>query len=159
MAPEVLYRVIYGKSDISHDADALAKAARLTIRDAILYDHCRHRVCYADYPGMVPQKGASVRGTWVDGLTDEDVRCLDWFEGPEYVREKVQPWFLKADGEGADGAREGLVDDVAIERETETYIFIGGADHLESEEWDYEHFRTEKLGNWADASHEYAGKS
>lgn len=34
-----------------------------------------------DYPGVVPRKGKSVRGTLVENLTQADVNRLDDFEG------------------------------------------------------------------------------
>ncbi|KAG6909073.1 hypothetical protein DXG01_002227 [Tephrocybe rancida] len=56
----------------------------------------------AKYPGMVPYEQSrilighelspeerSVRGTLITGLSDKDIRLLDMFEGPEYVREGV----------------------------------------------------------------------
>jgi hypothetical protein len=151
MAREVLYRVIYGSTNIADKPNALAKAAKLSIHDAILHDYCRHRVAHADYPGMVPQKGASVRGTYVAGLTDGDIRNLDWFEGSEYVKERVRPFLLKPDGMNG-GLRE------AERVDAETYIFTGGFGRLEEAEWDFEHFRKEKMQNWADYSEEYAGE-
>jgi len=88
-----------------------------------------------------------VRGTYVTGLTDENVRSLDWFEGEQYERVKVRVVLLK------DGVEGGVGEEV---KEAETYVFTAGDEALEKKEWDYEVFRREKLGNWADRSEEYA---
>ncbi|GAA6011165.1 hypothetical protein JCM10207_005520 [Rhodosporidiobolus poonsookiae] len=71
----------------------------LTTRDAVLLDHARLHVEGEDYPAVVSTADgekvlarrlsldeASVRGVLVTGLTDEDVRLLDEFEGDEYTR-------------------------------------------------------------------------
>lgn len=151
MARAVLYRVIYGQSNISNNPEAVAQASKITIQDAILHDHCRHHVKYADYPGMIPEKGKSVRGTYVTGLTDNNICSLDWFEGSQYVKIKVKPILLKRDGNGAFKEDE--------EVEAETYIWTAGEGQLDmKEEWDFEHFMKAKIQNWADYSVEYAGK-
>jgi hypothetical protein len=151
MAPEILHRVLFGTSNLSSHPTLHAAASKLTITSAILHDYCRHKVLYADYPGIVPQQGASVRGTFVTGLTDENVRSLDWFEGTEYERVKVAVVLLR-DGEDRDVEGSEV-------KEAETYVFTAGDGSLEKEEWDYEVFRREKLGRWADRSEEYAGES
>jgi hypothetical protein len=146
MAPEVLYRVCFGESR-RRDTAAIAK---LSIRPAILHDHCRHKVIVVDYPAVIPQTGASVRGTYVTGLSDRDIRNLDWFEGDEYARKFVMPVLLKENQKGE------MIE--AGEMVAETYIWVDGVERLEKVEWDYDHFRKEKLKNWADTSSEYAGK-
>ena len=141
MAREVLHRVCHGKSK---PTEAQQKA--FTIIPAILHNHCRHRVKYADYPGTVAQAGHSVRGTYVTGLTDKDILRLDTFEGDEYARRHVQVRLLR--GTGPFEEKE--------EVSTATYIFIGGDDRLEKREWDFEEFRNEKMkGRWSDDSVEY----
>lgn len=154
MAPEILYRVIYGKSNVSSDAAASAAAAKLTIQPAILHDYCRHRVKYADYPGIVPEKGREVRGTYVTGLSDDNMAKLDTFEGSEYLKERVRVVLLRDAKVGGD-VHEGVEDEVV---EAKTYVFINGEGELEKVEWDYEVFRRERMFLWADKSEEYKGK-
>jgi hypothetical protein len=92
MHPNILRRVI--GNDGSH----------LSICPAVLLHFTRHKVKFADYPGIVPYLDAkaslldgkelnfdeqSVRGTFVSGLTSHDIHCLDVFEGSEYSRVKV----------------------------------------------------------------------
>ena len=91
-----------------------------------------------------------MRGTYVSGLTKEDIERLDWFEGSEYRRRKVTVALLKPD------SQHNLVEQDKVE--TETYVFTAGNDRLKKEEWDYEVFRREKMHRWADKSEEYAGK-
>jgi hypothetical protein len=151
MAPQVLYRVIYGTSKIRDHPVLVARAALLTIQPAVLHGYCRHRVRYADYPGIIPQEGESVRGTYVTGLTEMDMLRLDYFEGAEYRRDKVQA-VLVAEGETHAGADAKTVD-------TETYVYTAGNDRLEMVEWDFDSFVKNRMpGNWAnDGSEEYEG--
>lgn len=149
MAREILYRVCYGSSNVSHDPFKAKFAASLSIKNAILHDYCRHKVDRADYPGIIPEKGRTVRGTYVTGLTEHDIQLLDWFEGSEYTRQQVAVSLLEADAEN------NLVE--GSEVQTETYVFTAGRDQLETAEWDYEVFRREKIHRWADLSGEYDG--
>jgi hypothetical protein len=151
MAPEILYRVCYGTHDFSNDTFKADLAASLSIKPAILHEYCRHRVEQADYPGIIPEKGHTVRGTYVTGLTEHDVMHLDAFEGSEYRRRKVKVVLLKPDGQN------DLVESGG-EVQTETYVLTAGFHRLEKEEWDYEVFRKEKLYRWVDQSVEYEGK-
>lgn len=143
MAREILFRVIYGDGQVSRDPAKAILAKQVNIRPAILHDHCRHRVRDADYPGVVPQNGQTVRGTYVTGLTDGDIARLDVFEGYDYTRQFVK---VKVDGLG-DGE----------EVTAETYMWTGGEDSLEKKEWDYEEFRKEKLHRWTGTSPEFQG--
>ncbi|KAF9243516.1 hypothetical protein BU15DRAFT_86460 [Melanogaster broomeanus] len=90
MHPSILRRVI--GNDGSH----------LQICPAFLPDYTRHQIRDADYPGIVPYSRSRamfdhdleledrcVRGSLVIGLSDEDIRLLDIFEGNEYTRERV----------------------------------------------------------------------
>ncbi|KAF9223653.1 hypothetical protein BS17DRAFT_781006 [Gyrodon lividus] len=90
MHPTILKRVI--GNDGSH----------LQICQALLPDYTRHQISGADYPGIVPYsqsramfdhdlepEARSVRGSLVVGLSSEDIRLLDIFEGNEYTRELV----------------------------------------------------------------------
>ncbi|PKS10847.1 hypothetical protein jhhlp_002604 [Lomentospora prolificans] len=129
MAPEVLFSVIYGQKKPGKVFEDLH-----TINPAILNGHVRRRVSFADYPGVVPQEGESVRGMYVTGLTDANIGRLDVFEGVEYVRRKVQVRLIETDEV----------------KETETYIYLH-PDHLEKGEWDFEHFKKEKLALWSRA--------
>lgn len=145
MAKEVLYRVIYGTSNLATRPEFAPLAANVSIRDALLHNYCRHHVAHADYPGMIAEAGKSVRGTYVTGLTDGDIWRLDCFEGSEYERKVVKCVLL---GEG--GEEIGEV-------EAETYVYVAGEDRLEKGEWSFEFFRKEKLKNWADGE-EYEGE-
>ncbi|PYH69280.1 gamma-glutamylcyclotransferase family protein [Aspergillus vadensis CBS 113365] len=104
MAPPILHRVTHG-----HATPEPWQKALLTIKPAILHGYRRHRVLYADYPGIIPTTlsssssgavdggdtaaaggEASVLGTVVWGLTDGDVYRLDRFEGNEYEKRVVR---------------------------------------------------------------------
>ncbi len=124
---------------------------RLTVKPAILHNYCRHKVHRADYPGIIPQEGKSVLGVYVTGLTGNNIRNLDWFEGPQYSREKVKVKLLEGVKVMELGGTEGQ------EVEAETYVFKYPED-LEDAEWDFHEFMKEKLHRWADTSEEYAGQ-
>ena len=152
MAEKVLQRVCYGDSS---PENPLIKTSKITTNDAILHNHRRQRVKGADYPAIVPHEGASVRGTYVTGLTDADVWRLDIFEGSDYRRDKVKPRLLTQVDD-----KEGKETVEGKEVEAETYIFSAGPDELEDSEWDFEEFQREKLCFWvgAEGSGEYAGR-
>lgn len=152
MAPEVLHRVIYGSS--RH-----LPSASLTITPALLPDYCRHRVRSVDYPSIIFEPGHTVRGTYVTGLTPQNMQCLDWFEGSQYERKVVTVKILAPkDEELVHGSSSIMAEAVEteVEKQAQTYVFID-LNSLEKGEWDFELFRAEKLKNWADESEEYAG--
>jgi len=144
MVPQVLQRVTN-----------LPSIAHLKIYPAILPDHSRHHVRYADYPGMIAHPGSSVRGTYVVGLSDRDVGRLDTFEGSQYVRVKVQVWLLPdedaKEGKATEEAKNGGEHEYVA---AETYIFKDENDLLKKE-WDYEVFKREKMSRWVGESDEY----
>lgn len=72
MEPQVFFRVCYYTKDPSDDIKA-----RHTFRPAMLHDYCRHRVKYADYPGMIEEPGQTVFGMVVDGITKDNLERLD----------------------------------------------------------------------------------
>jgi hypothetical protein len=137
MAPFVLYRVCYGSS-----ATEPWQRNLLTVRPAILRHHQRHRLKEADYPAVLhcSQSDACVRGTFVTGLTDEDLWRLDIFEGKEYERRRVRVQILDEEGREIEDA------------DAETYIWIADENLLEKREWDFEEFVREKMMlKWVDS--------
>lgn len=142
MAPQVLYRVIWG----SQTPPTPAHASLLHIRPAILPSHRRHRVRHADYPAILPSSDpdACVRGTLVTGLTDGDIWRLDIFEGSEYSRQKVQVKILrKTSDDGGENNKEE-----EQEAECETYIWTAAPSRLETSEWDFDEFVRDKMKRW-----------
>ena len=153
MAPKVLHRVCHGS--MAED-NPIYKSHAFKTFPAVLQNHQRHKVKHADYPAVVPCPGSSVRGTYVTGLTSNDIWRLDLFEGDEYSRVKVKCNVLKEVGnESGEGNVEGE------EVEAETYIWIAGRDRLEEEEWDFREFQREKMRFWvgAEGEGEYAGRA
>jgi hypothetical protein len=146
MAPQVLYRVLFGDSKPPKKL-----RDQLTIVPAVLPSYCRHKVYMVDYPGIIPQEGKSVLGVYVTGLNDTNIRRLDAFEGDQYRREKVKVKLLEGVQNLQVGGTEGR------ELEAETYIFIDKG-YLAEEEWDFQEFVTEKMWRWADTSNEYDGE-
>ncbi|KAH8766905.1 AIG2-like family-domain-containing protein [Hyaloscypha sp. PMI_1271] len=140
MAPEVLHRVCYGPGAVGNDPAKTFLASQLLVQPAILHDYCRHRVRGCDYPGIVPETGHTVRGTFVTGLTDGDIFRLDAFEGNEYERIKVKVELVEVSGRFV---------------EASTYMYAAGEECLEKKEWSYEEFRRDKIHRWADDSNEY----
>ncbi|KAA8900726.1 hypothetical protein FN846DRAFT_958066 [Sphaerosporella brunnea] len=137
MSFKVLSRVIYRTTDpdpwLFQD---------LQIKEAILHGYCRHQVRFADYPGIIAEAGKSVKGMYVTGLRDMEIRRLDTFEGDEYTREVVTARLLNPDG------TEG--EDV----QCSAYVYRDES-NLIKEEWDFDAFVAEKLHRWVGASKEY----
>jgi gamma-glutamylcyclotransferase (GGCT)/AIG2-like uncharacterized protein YtfP len=133
MAPEVFFSVCYGDKNPPDVIKGLH-----TFTPAILDKYCRHRVKHAEYPGIIPEDGHCVRGIYATGLTDANLSKLDYFEGSEYRRDKVSVTLLQnVHGKEEEG-------DV---KETSAYVFLY-PEQLEKIEWDFEHFRKEKMGMW-----------
>lgn len=155
MAPQVLHRVCHGSDD---PFNPIYAAHQLKTTPAILHNYRRHRVRHADYPAILSVTGdanATVRGTFVTGLTDADIWRLDIFEGSEYRRENVKARLLTQTGsDSGEGNQEG--DEV----EAETYVWIGDREDLEEREWDFAEFQREKMKFWIgrEGEGEYAGR-
>ncbi|MCJ1354527.1 MAG: hypothetical protein MMC33_004516 [Icmadophila ericetorum] len=135
MAPEILHRVIHGSSNPSQ-----AQINLLNIEPAILHDFRRCRVLDCDYPGIIPAKGSSVRGTYVTGLTDGDIWRLDIFEGDQYEKQTVKVKILNQIG---DDESVGNVEGEEVE--ANSYVWADDEDYLDKKEWDYAEFRREKM--------------
>jgi len=141
MATPVLYRVIYGT--VTPES---WRNGSLRVRPALLPSYCRYHVKNADYPGVVPEDGKSVRGTCVEGLTRMDIWRLDTFEGIEYARKMVRVKILDKKG-----------NETGEEKEAATYEWTAGRGNLEDREWDFHHFVKEKLSEWVGDAEEYEG--
>ncbi|KAJ5741793.1 hypothetical protein N7533_011202 [Penicillium manginii] len=177
MAPQILYRVIYGRVDPEPWQKEL-----LTFQPAILHGFKRHRVRNHSYPAIIAESGttasdsvstaqdvnananasananaASVLGTLVSGLTDGDIYRLDLFEGDPYSKVEVSVRTLRRDGnESGQGSLsdvlDGVVGSVDVQGGKEvvavTYVWIAGEELLEGKEWDLETFKREKMAKW-----------
>ena len=143
MAPQVLHRVIFGTIN-----PTTAQISNLTIVPALLPHYMRHRVSDCDYPAIIlsSEPDASVRGTYVHGLTAEDQWRLDLFEGDQYDRIKVRTKLLDQEGKEI------------TEAEAETYVWKDADIGLEEGEWDFEEFRKEKMSRWIGEDDEYEGE-
>ena len=154
MAPPVLHRVIHGTSRPSAE-----EASRTTFTPALLQEFRRHRVAGCDYPAIRPHAGSTVRGSLVSGLEAIDLMRLDIFEGDQYDRRDVKVRVLKgvgleesmsehSNGRGGEVTKQEDAQQ-GEEVETETYIFREVYwDDLETEEWDFEEFKREKMMFW-----------
>jgi gamma-glutamylcyclotransferase (GGCT)/AIG2-like uncharacterized protein YtfP len=58
--------------------------------DALLYDYRRLKIRRESYPGIKKSPGYSVNGKLLLGLTEEELRVLDQYEGEEYERIEVR---------------------------------------------------------------------
>ena len=143
MAPQVLYRVVYGTTNPSP-----FQISRLIIEPAILPQYTRRRVRDCDYPAIIPSKepGACVRGTFVRGLDSDDQWRLDLFEGSQYERLRLGLNLLDEKGNKGE------------EMAAETYVWAEDIRDLEDGEWDFEEFRREKMVRWVGNDEEYEGE-
>jgi Gamma-glutamyl cyclotransferase, AIG2-like len=89
---------------------------------AVLRGYRRQPVIGMPYPAITPRPGFGVKGFYVSGLTDDDVRRLDAYEGSAYERQKVKVTLY-----------ETMDRD---ERHTEAYIWKRSPAALKDEEWE-----------------------
>lgn len=148
MASEVFFTVCFRMANPPQ-----ALKSEYTFRPAILHGYCRRRVKDADYPGIVPDAEHTVRGTYVTGLTEANLVKLDFFEGSEYDRLPVKVKLLEKVG---DDKGEGNVEGAEVE--TSTYVFKDKA-LLEDKEWDFDHFRNERMKHWTREDYCFSGRS
>lgn len=160
MHPEILKRVI--GNDGSH----------LQMCPALLLEYTRHQVKNEDYPGILPYSQSramfdhdldseekSVRGSLVTGLSDEDVRLLDVFEGDQYTRESVSVYPLGPLANIRDIPPievKSLVpttpppiptlSELANPVDADTYVWCIGSSELRAQLWTFEEFV--KLNAW-----------
>lgn len=149
MAPEVLFTVCY------RTAKPTATIAKLyTFQPAVLPGFCRRRVKDADYPGIIKDPEHVVRGTFVTGLTDGNMYHLDFFEGGQYERRRVEVNLLDKVGDDKGAGNEEGKGAIA-----EVYVFKDKyKNDLEESEWDFDEFRREKMQKWTIVDHAFEGK-
>lgn len=58
--------------------------------EAIAHGYCRSRLAGRVYPGIAVDAGSQVAGRVYLEVSDESLRRLDYFEGPEYVRGSLE---------------------------------------------------------------------
>lgn len=107
-----------------------------TIDPATIVGYTRHPVQGQSFPGMIPSPSTSsvtsknnrVTGVVLKGLTDVEMKVLDWFEGDEYSRTNVHVY--------CDNNSD------AMEQSTQTYVWSNPISELDTAaEWSYEYFR------------------
>ncbi|TEA22265.1 Protein AIG2 C [Colletotrichum sidae] len=138
MEPKVFFTVTQGDGNPPQVIKDL-----YTFTPAVLHDYTRHRVQFADYPGMIPEKGGSVLGVYATGLTDANVVKLDFFEGSEYEKKAVTVKVRRDDGTEED-------------KQATAYIYKH-PDNLDRREWSFEEFRKEKMHIWTRESYVFEG--
>ncbi|OBA16210.1 uncharacterized protein OGAPODRAFT_7490 [Ogataea polymorpha] len=79
-SPDVVYEVLDTHPDCSN----------LHIYKARLPDHKQVAVRNASYSAVIPHQGDYVDGLLVDGLSDQDLRHIDYFEGYEFASVPVK---------------------------------------------------------------------
>lgn len=140
MAPTVMWRVIHGTTS----PDQFQKQ-QTTQAPALLTGYERRKVKGCDYPAITPCEGGSVRGLLVTGLKDMDLLHLDTFEGDQYTRQDVKVKVLQ--DLGPDHKAEVAASPGDEMMDAQTYVWCSSV-KLESEEWDFEEFRREKIHRW-----------
>lgn len=120
MAPQVL-KVLIGR-------------VPYILEPAILQNYRRHPVRNEVFPGVIlgsesPANNAdSTTGLLLRDLSENELKVLDWFEGDEYARQKVQV----------------QVDDKSFD--TQCYVWSNPLSELDlRKEWQYDDFRKTKL--------------
>lgn len=126
MAPQVLKVLIGRVPDL--------------LEPATLSNYSRHPVKGQVFPGMIPCRSrinndnsqmispSSTNGMLLQGLSEDELRVLDWFEGDEYVRREVK---VTCNG---------------ISYDTQCYVWSNPTSELDlTKEWDYTAFLETKL--------------
>ncbi|KAF6757293.1 hypothetical protein DFP72DRAFT_892235 [Ephemerocybe angulata] len=168
MHPRILQHII--GNDGSH----------LRFSPAFLPGYTRHKVKGATYPGIIPLSQSMalanrelapsekvVRGTVVEGLTEEDLEYLDDFEdigSDEYARILVvvhplapfHPMSTHCEGEDALIALHSSSipenqGDLAFGVEVDTYVYLE-VENLEAELWSFNEFVKMHAPQWFDYS-------
>ncbi|TCD65235.1 mitochondrial Homoaconitase [Steccherinum ochraceum] len=110
------------------------------------------------------QEENSVRGSLVTGLSDEDVRLLDIFEGDEYSRDTVSVYPLASFTPLSSSSSSKLSEDHTIVPDTipsipplstlpppisaQTYVWVDPVTSLEPRIWEYADFVRDSAWKW-----------
>ena len=152
MVPEIFFRVTHS---IESPSSPILENYKFT--PALLRDFSRRKVSGADFPAIIAQPGHSVLGAYVTGLTTQDVRCLDRFEGYMYTLEDCGCQILPENAWEKDGQANLKIMEEAerVFREgkgrienARVYVWALEDEDLEKEEWSYAEFRRDKMKMW-----------
>lgn len=178
MAPAILHRIIHGSSTPEPWQKSLIISRPALLPG--YRRHRVHNADYPALIASDPDPNSNsesnsgpgpgpVLGVVVTGLTEGDVHRLDKFEGAEYEKQVVRVKVVKNINETdpslqGDGNLHHALDQTAKagcderayqemeEVEAVTYVWIAPKEHLDlSQEWDFEHFKREKLKWWVEA--------
>jgi Gamma-glutamyl cyclotransferase, AIG2-like len=144
LAPEVLHTLLQSNPT----------AAVTTKYAARLWGHSRYAVRSQVFPGLIPAASIPpikktemtpdspfVDGLIVTGLSDREVKILDWFEGDEYCRTDCKCELIEEHSN--DRAREKQFMD------TQVYIWSNPVADLDlATPWDYDKFRSQYLSDY-----------
>jgi Gamma-glutamyl cyclotransferase, AIG2-like len=100
----------------------LTGSNRARFTPAVLQGYRRQPVIGMPYPAITPKPGFSVKGFYLSGLTDNDMRKLDNYEGSAYARKKVNVVLYETNDRD--------------ERHTEAYIWKRSPAALQDKEWE-----------------------
>ncbi|KAG1729660.1 uncharacterized protein EDB91DRAFT_1159188 [Suillus paluster] len=166
MHPEILKRVI------GNDGNQLQMCS------ALLLDYTRHQVKDEDYPAILPYSQSrtmfdhdldfeekSVRGSLVTGLSEEDIRLLDVFEGNQYTREVVSVYPLAPLANIRDippievkslvpatSPPIPILSSLANTVEADTYVWCLSSSELWAQLWSFEEFVKHNAWKWVGSS-------
>lgn len=146
MALPILYNVIYRTVDPPEE-----QTRHLTVRPAILKDHRRRYVRFCDYPAVTVHPGSEVAGSVVTGLTKGNLRALHQFEGREYdfLPISVNVLMDRTPGPPGPDGKPTYENEVWIEMDAMTYIYIGGENRIDDREWVFQTFMDQHISHWS----------
>ncbi|ODV86931.1 hypothetical protein CANARDRAFT_27283 [[Candida] arabinofermentans NRRL YB-2248] len=109
----------------------------MVLNSAILHNYKRNRVKDAQYPAIVESPGSTTEGILIEGLSIFDLKHMDYYEGLEFNRVRVQveklgPIKVKDNFEQILTKCEGKGEIVS----TECYIWVDSPDRLIDQDWD-----------------------
>ncbi|PWN48439.1 hypothetical protein IE53DRAFT_296402, partial [Violaceomyces palustris] len=154
--PKVLLRVIGGGGGGGESEEKKVRSMRW--RRATLQGHRAVKVKGEDYPACIRNEG-EVQGWIVEGLCEEDVRALDFFEGEEYLRVKCKVQCRGKEGWRGWREREEELDRGVVwgeegeggeEEGVEMYLWRDEFRErlLVEQDWEFEEFLRSKAKEW-----------
>lgn len=99
---------------------------------AILSGFKKYCVKDCDYPAIIQMDDSSISGKVLENVDDESLKVISFYEGDEYVKQKVTVLINN-------GYKEVIA-----------FIWVKGTECLENREWDLHYFQKNKLKYYVD---------
>ena len=102
-------------------------------KPAVLNNYKRHRVKHAEYPAIIPNPGVQTMGLLLENVDELSLKAIDFYEGEEYEKTAVT-------------VNSEDMDIMAL-----TYVWNGGINNLEKDDWNKNNFEKNYLEIYLDS--------